>query len=134
MGGVKGRPDSASEQNALVFVYGTLKSGQVNHHHLAGCRFCGEAQLPDLALHNLGPFPMAIASNNPAATLQGEVYEVSSAKLHELDRFEGAPRLYERQQHRLSDGRVVWVFVGRAHQVRHVPLISSGRWSGCAAE
>jgi gamma-glutamylcyclotransferase (GGCT)/AIG2-like uncharacterized protein YtfP len=130
MATANGSRDSDRQPGELVFVYGTLRSGQANHHHLAGCRFCGEARLPSLALYNLGPFPMAIPSNNPAAILQGELYAVSGAKLEELDRFEGAPRLYERQLHRLSDDRAVWVYVGRAHQVRHVPLISSGRWPG----
>jgi gamma-glutamylcyclotransferase (GGCT)/AIG2-like uncharacterized protein YtfP len=118
--------DSELRQNELVFVYGTLKHGQPNHQQLAGCPFCSEALLPGLALYNLGPFPMAIASAE--ATLQGELYAVSAEKLSALDRFEGAPRLYERQQRQLEDGRVVWVYVGQAHQVRHVPLIHSGRW------
>jgi gamma-glutamylcyclotransferase (GGCT)/AIG2-like uncharacterized protein YtfP len=122
--------DSDLRPPELVFVYGTLKNGQSNHHLLAGCSFCGEARLPALALYNLGPFPMAIASNNPNTVLQGELYAVSDAQLAELDRLEGAPRLYERQQHRLSDGRAVWVYVGRARQVRHVPLIPSGQWQG----
>ena len=68
---------------------------------------------------------MAVATGDPAAVLQGEIYGVDAAQLAELDRFEGVPRLYERQHHQLSDGRHVWVYVGRSHQVRHVQRITS---------
>ena len=112
----------------LVFVYGTLKRGQANNHQLAGSAFCGEAVLPELALYNLGPFPMAIASGDPSHCLRGELFAVPDASLAALDRFEGVPRLYERQQRWLSDGRAVWVYVGRPRQVRHVARIPSGVW------
>jgi len=129
MAAANGSADSDLQLHQLVFVYGTLKRGQPNHALLARSRFCGEAQLAGLALYNLGPFPMAIASSDPQAVLQGEVYAVNAEQLAALDRLEGAPRLYDRQRHPLSDGRQVWVYVGRERQVRHVPLIPSGVWS-----
>ena len=119
-------PDSA----ALVFVYGSLKRGECNHNQLAGCRWLGSGELPGLALYDLGPFPMAVTSDAAGAHLQGELYAVTAAQLAALDRFEGTPRLYERQAHRLTDGRLVWVYVGRPRQVRHVRRLSSGQWSG----
>ena len=128
------------DSDALVFVYGTLRRGQRNHGQMQGCRWLGEAELPGLALYDLGPFPMAVPCDDVAAdpdavagatatpALQGELYGVSAQQLAALDRFEGVPRLYERQARRLADGRLVWVYVGRAHQVRHVKRIPSGRW------
>ncbi len=116
--------DSAAQQQ-LVFVYGSLKRGMVNHHQLAGSHFLGTAQLGGLHLFDLGPFPMAVATDDPAAVLQGEVYGIDAAQLAGLDRFEGVPRLYQRERHQLSDGRHVWVYVGRSQQVRHVPRITS---------
>ena len=125
-------PDSAAQQpqqphqpQQLVFVYGTLKREMANHRRLAGARFVGPAQLGGLHLYDLGPFPMAVATDDPAAMLQGEVYGVDAVQLADLDRFEGVPRLYERQRHQLSDGRAVWVYVGRSQQVRHVRRITS---------
>lgn len=116
-------PQSAELQ--LVFVYGTLKRGMANHRQLAGSRFEGTATVAGLHLYDLGPFPMAIAAAaDPAASLDGEIYGVSPAQLAALDRFEGAPRLYERLRHQLKDGRLVWVYVGRPRQVRHVRRIS----------
>ena len=119
-----------ADSDALVFVYGSLKRGMANHGQLDGARWLGEAQLQGLALYDLGPFPMAVISNDDAAVLQGEIHAVTATHLQALDRFEGVPRLYERQAWRLEDGRRVWVYVGRAEQVRHVNRIASGRWNG----
>jgi len=130
MAAASGSGDSDLRQRQLVFVYGSLKRSQANHHHLAGSRFLGAAQLHGLALYDLGPFPMAIICDESSACLHGELYAVSAEQLAELDRFEGAPRLYERQRHVLSDGRPVWVYVGRARQVRHSPAIADGHWRG----
>lgn len=119
-----------ADSDALVFVYGSLKRDMANHGQLDGARWLGEAQLQGLALYDLGPFPMAVISNDDAAVLQGEIHAVTAPHLQALDRFEGVPRLYERQAWRLEDGRRVWVYVGRAEQVRHVNRIASGRWNG----
>jgi len=51
----------------LVFVYGSLKRGQANHHLLSTARFEGEARAGGLVLHDLGPFPMAIAADQSSA-------------------------------------------------------------------
>jgi gamma-glutamylcyclotransferase (GGCT)/AIG2-like uncharacterized protein YtfP len=130
MAAADGSGDSDLQQHQLVFVYGTLKRGQPNHHQLAGSRFSGQAELAGLELYDLGPFPMVIACPHPAAVVHGELYGVSPELLARLDRFEGVPRLYERQQRQLNDGRAVWVYVGRPRQVRHVPRIASGVWPG----
>ena len=119
-----------ADSDALVFVYGSLKRDMANHGQLDGARWLGEAQLQGLALYDLGPFPMAVISNDDAAVLQGEIHAVTATHLQALDRFEGVPRLYERQAWRLEDGRRVWVYVGRAEQVRHVNRIASGTWNG----
>ena len=118
-----------ADSAALVFVYGSLKRGQSHHDQLQGCAWQGDAELRGLALYDLGPFPMAVVAE-PEARLQGEIYRVDGQHLSRLDRFEGAPRLYERQRWPLSDGRSVWVYVGKPHQVRHVQRLRSGCWRG----
>ena len=131
---VMGASNGAVDSGGLVFVYGSLKRGQREHRQLAGSHACGEAQLQGLALYDLGPFPMAIASDDPQAVLHGELYRVDPEQLARLDRFEGAPRLYERQRRHLADGRQVWVYVGQARQVRHVQRLKAGIWHGRAAQ
>ncbi|XP_055965780.1 gamma-glutamylaminecyclotransferase [Sorex fumeus] len=88
----------------LVFVYGTLKSGQPNHALLLdranGCatfRGCGRT---------LEPFPLVIAGpyNIPyllqlpgtGHCVRGEVYAVDEPMLRFLDDFEDCPDMYQR--------------------------------------
>jgi gamma-glutamylcyclotransferase (GGCT)/AIG2-like uncharacterized protein YtfP len=120
---------SVASGECLVFVYGTLKRGHGNHHWLAGASFEGEARLPGVVLHDLGPFPMAVAGEG---TVTGEVYCVDAAGLARLDRLEGYPRLYDRRPLALADGRSAWVYLGRPHQVRHVGAVADGCWRGPA--
>jgi gamma-glutamylcyclotransferase (GGCT)/AIG2-like uncharacterized protein YtfP len=110
-----------------VFVYGTLKRGESNHHWLVGASWQGSAELRGLVLHDLGPFPMAVIGDG---RVHGEVYAVEESGLIRLDALEGYPRLYDRRLHQLSDGRRAWVYLGRARQVRHAPLVASGHWCG----
>lgn len=113
----------------LVFVYGTLKRGHGNHHWLGDAPFLGEAVLPDVVLHDLGPFPMAVPGEG---VVRGEVYGVDADGLARLDRLEGYPRLYDRRPLLLADGRRAWVYLGRPLQVRHVSAIVDGCWRGPA--
>lgn len=133
----------------LVFVYGSLKRGQANHHLIASARFEGEARAAGLMLHDLGPFPMAIAApqashavatedGNAAASenkskpsplsIQGEVFAIDAVTLQRLDRLEGVPRLYQRHRWSLQDGRQAWIYLGQPHQVRFVPALPQGQW------
>jgi gamma-glutamylcyclotransferase (GGCT)/AIG2-like uncharacterized protein YtfP len=117
--------DERSDPTFLVFVYGTLKRGEVNHHWLSEAAFAGRACLEGAVLHDLGPFPMAIEG---LGVVWGEAYAVHRSTLERLDRLEGVPRLYQRQPRPLTDGRTAWVYLGRPHQVRHVPALEAGVW------
>lgn len=112
-------------QTQLLFVYGTLKRGHDNHRHLAGAVYAGEALMSGVDLHDLGPFPMAILGEG---RVLGELYRVGEIELARLDRFEGVPRLYRREQRPLSDGRPAWIYLGRPRQVRHAPRLRQGLW------
>ena len=128
------RPIMADEGAIAVFVYGTLRRGQSNHHLLAGGRWGGEQQLPGARLHNLGPFPMAIVTPDTAAdAVQGELWWVDAATLEQLDRLEGHPRLYERRPLTLASGQQAWVYLGRPRQVRHAPPLPQGLWPPASA-
>ena len=113
----------------LVFVYGTLKRGHGNHHWLIDAPFLGESVLPDVVLHDMGPFQMAVPGEG---SVRGEVYAVDAAGLARLYGLEGYPRLYDRRPLPLADGRRAWVYLGRPHQVRHVSAIADGCWLGPA--
>ena len=117
------RLEPARERH-LVFVYGTLKRGETNHHWLAGASWQGETELNGVVLHDLGPFPMAVIG---AGQIRGEVYALANG-LARLDELEGYPRLYDRQLLSLADGRRAWVYLGRPRQVRHAPVVAGGLW------
>jgi len=127
------RSGNGADSDPLLFVYGSLKRGMANQEQLQQAAWVGCTRLEGLALYDLGPFPMAIACSEPSSAIEGELYQVTAAVLKQLDRFEGAPRLYQRELHRLNSGEAVWVYVGRARQVRHVKRLSSGNWQGPAA-
>jgi gamma-glutamylcyclotransferase (GGCT)/AIG2-like uncharacterized protein YtfP len=122
--------EKPADSDVLVFVYGSLRQGRSNHEQMRGCRWQGNASLPGFALYDLGPFPMAVASQDPRSRLWGEVYAVPLQQLVLLDRFEGVPRLYERIERTLEDGRPVWVYVGRPRQVRYARRLPEGEWPG----
>ena len=96
---------SMSGSRFKVFVYGTLKRGQPNHHWLSepenGIQtFLGKAR-------SANKFPLVIASryNIPylldlpgtGNNIAGEVYEVDEKMLGKLDELEDHPRYYERR-------------------------------------
>jgi gamma-glutamylcyclotransferase (GGCT)/AIG2-like uncharacterized protein YtfP len=117
--------EEAGEDEAVLFVYGTLKRGQPNHGRLQGARWLGAAWLEGACLYDLGPFPMAIAAEGRVC---GELYAVARAVLPLLDAFEGCPRLYQRHWLPLGDGRQAWVYLGQARQVRHSRRLPRGAW------
>ena len=123
----QGDKSQGDESQPLLFVYGSLKRGQRAHHLLRELPWLGQAWLPGACLHDLGPFPMAVLGEG---RIQGELYGVCETVLAALDRYEGAPRLYQRHWLNLEDGRGAWVYLGRPHQVRHVAPLASGCWLG----
>jgi gamma-glutamylaminecyclotransferase len=115
------------EPRTRVFVYGTLLSGERNHHLLEGARFVAEARTrPAFTLYDFGGFPGMVAGGNHA--VPGEVYEVDEPALAAMDRLEGHPSFYQRTSIRLEDGTAVQAYVLTPDQVSHLPIISSGSW------
>jgi gamma-glutamylaminecyclotransferase len=111
----------------LVFAYGTLRQGEVNHDLLATARFVAEARTePCFELFDLGPFP-AMSANGQTAVL-GEVYAVDDATLARLDQLEGHPRLYQRTRIRLDDGQEVQTYLMDRSRMHGRARISSGDW------
>lgn len=122
-----------------VFVYGSLKRGKPNHPWLHGSRFLGRRRLVGARLHDLGPYPMAVAAaaepklvepRQPPepALIHGELYALEASVLSRLDQLEDVPREYQRQRWRLSDGSLAWLYLGRHEQVIGLPLVPYGDW------
>lgn len=95
-GGTKG--DKKPNESFLVFVYGTLKAGQSNHsHHLTGATFVGKAVTANpYDMRDNGGFPVVFPSGDKPVS--GEVYEIGATHLAGLDRLEGHPRFFRREE------------------------------------
>jgi gamma-glutamylcyclotransferase (GGCT)/AIG2-like uncharacterized protein YtfP len=123
-------PTTTASRSALshnVFVYGTLKRGQYNHHWIDGGIYLGRRQLRGVQLHHLGAYPMAVLTGSDAVS-HGELYRVKAAGLNHLDQLEGYPGFYDRTELQLCDGTTAWVYHGRLEQVSKAPLIPLGDW------
>lgn len=93
----------------LLFVYGSLKRGQRNHHELGSARFVAEVStVPQFALRVMAGYPLLVAG---ARSIHGELFTLPTARLASLDAFEGQP--YERRQIDLTDGRCATAYMAR---------------------
>jgi len=109
----------------LVFVYGTLKQGQRNHHHMAGGRFLGPASTRR-AVYALFEYPSASAPGRIAPSVEeggtlriaGELYEVDDAHLARLDILERIGVDYQRKTAELDDGRVAQIYLREPQSLR----------------
>lgn len=110
-----------------VFVYGTLRAGEANHHLLASARLLAEARTePRFALYDLGAYPGLVRAG--AQAVVGEVYAVDPPTLAALDRLVDHPRFYRRTRITLADGRRALAYLLTLAQVVGRPVIASGDW------
>lgn len=131
-----------------VFVYGSLKRGFGNHRLLEGQKFLGEASTnyDDYVMHSLGGYPGVIhlqrsgylyyKDKEPGQTyIVGEVYEVDDACMKALDRLEGAPSFYHREEAYISphwgDDRdfvcIIYILTDPERYSKY-PRIENGIW------
>lgn len=90
---------SASATTTTLFIYGTLKRGGTNHLLLADQRFIATACTPPgYRLFVVADYPGLVRDSTAQRGVQGELWDVDSSKLAELDSFEGVPeKLYRRE-------------------------------------
>lgn len=111
----------------LVFVYGTLLSGEANHGLLASARRIAATRTqPAFALYDLGAFPGLVAGG--ACSVVGELYEIDEATFAALDHLEDYPRYYQRRQILLDNGATAWTYLLTEAQVAEASVIVSGDW------
>lgn len=133
--------ETMPDASRLLFVYGTLRrgAGHPMHHLLAQyARWMGTATFPG-KLVDLGEYPGAVASANPAHLVRGEVYGVLNAGtlFPQLDAYEEfwpqnpGGSLYQRQEKTvlLASGEPVtaWMYLYN-RPVKGLPLVASGDW------
>ena len=97
MGEVEKKP-----RKTYIFVYGTLLSGESNNPLLASAKLVGSATTrPYYQMFSNGGFPYVKpqleSSEHLGYPIKGEVYEVDASTLARLDRLEGVPHHYRRE-------------------------------------
>lgn len=108
-------------------MYGTLLSGEGNHHFLQDSIYLGNVKTkPGYELFDLGAFPAMIKGG--ATSVRGEIYEVDRITLMDLDFLEGHPSFYYRTSIQLDNGEIVQTYLQSPEQVEGLQRISSGDW------
>lgn len=120
----------------LVFVYGTLKTSGKLHPHMysADAVKVNEGYVEGYALYDLGSYPCVMPSPG-VAKVYGELYTVPEQGIHRLDKVEGVPYLYQREnarfvstQDRSSDPIDVEIYVWLRDLPSDARVIETGRY------
>jgi gamma-glutamylcyclotransferase (GGCT)/AIG2-like uncharacterized protein YtfP len=99
----------AAAPGLLLFVYGSLKRGQPNHHELGPGRFVAEVStVPQFALRVMAGYPLLVAG---AQSIRGELFTLPVPHLASLDAFEG--EAYQRWEIDLLDGGCATAYMAR---------------------
>jgi len=104
-----------------IFVYGSLRAGGFNSHLMDGAEFLGEMTIEGFRMYSLGAFPMIRRTGEPEHQVVGEVYLVSEGLRDRLDRLEGHPEWYRREE--VAPGVEGYVYQHPAGS-----LVKSGDW------
>jgi gamma-glutamylcyclotransferase (GGCT)/AIG2-like uncharacterized protein YtfP len=111
----------------LVFVYGTLLSGEGNNRRfLTTSKKLSDDKIVGFSMYDLGAFPAISPCDDVKKEIVGEVWEISDQILKELDYLEGYPRFYDRIEVGTSMGEA-WVYYHREAPGLD-PQILSGNW------
>ena len=89
-----------------LFVYGTLRQGQPNNHLMqSGSTFIGQATTCEkypLVIASPFEIPFLLNLSGTGHYVIGDVYDVTTEKLPELDKFENVPFVYDRETIRVE--------------------------------
>lgn len=108
----------------LVFVYGTLRRGESNHHFLSEAQFLGLHETSaEYTLYDLGDYP---AVGRGHQSIFGEVYLINQEILQALDELEDVPVEYRRELLETPFGQA-WFYIYQDEEKLNT-VISSGNW------
>jgi len=138
-----------SDDTNLVFVYGTLKRGGINHKYLQmdGAEFVKEATIPagNFKMLNISNRYPAVILSESGPAIHGEIYKVTKLVLSTLDILEGhkgqrnLENLFDRCTYFLTGENMPFVHIYIAGQKllnvingenseKMFPEIPSGNW------
>lgn len=109
-----------------VFVYGTLRPGQRNHHYMASATHRGtHTTAARYTMLDTGPYPAALDTGETA--LIGDVFSVDDDTFAALDRLEDYPVHYTRRRIDTDHGRA-WIYLWIAARDPRWPVVRDGDW------
>ena len=109
-----------------VFVYGTLRHGQVAHALLGNAALVACVWTdPEFTLLDMGEYPALLEGGR--TPVRGEIYDIEPALLAALDEYEDCPRLYRRVQ-RMVAGHEVMLYVLPKERALGRPALAHGDW------
>lgn len=110
-----------------VFVYGTLRRGEANHHLLTTAEFVREARTaPAFTLYAFDGHPGM--GDTGTTAIVGECFDVDASTLAALDALEDHPRWYQRREVSLEDGELVAMYILPPHFTEGRAVIPGGDW------
>jgi len=80
-----------------LFVYGTLKKNFGNHHLLRGSVCLGKGRTHNKYALYVDGIPYAV-KDQQTSFIYGELYQITAGQLERIDRLEGHPEWYCREQ------------------------------------
>jgi gamma-glutamylcyclotransferase (GGCT)/AIG2-like uncharacterized protein YtfP len=114
-----------------VFVYGTLRTGHGNWRGiLAPYVGINATTKPEYTMRSWGGFPAVY--DNGEHSITGELFYVEDDTLEQLDRLEGHPNWYKREEIEVTDneGQVVvaWMYVMPKSKTQG-EIVENGNWN-----
>jgi gamma-glutamylcyclotransferase (GGCT)/AIG2-like uncharacterized protein YtfP len=111
----------------LLFVYGTLRQGEVQHALLATARHLRMVStVPSFHLVEVAPYAALVRGGTTSVT--GELYELDLATRGVIDVERQVPQLFTRETIDLSDGTRADAYLLTSEQVRGRRRLAHGDW------
>ena len=108
-----------------VFVYGTLKRDQRNHHYLEQAEFVGYHLTDEcFSMYEFDDYPAVTQDGSHAVS--GEIYRVNQQQFQMLDELEWYPRIYQRIEIRTSH-ELAWMYIVKP-ELCHDKKLLGGIW------
>jgi gamma-glutamylcyclotransferase (GGCT)/AIG2-like uncharacterized protein YtfP len=117
----------AEQVPGLLFAYGTLRQGEIQHGLLAGAKFLRMVSTPP-AFHLVEVAPYAALVRGGATRVAGELYELDLATWRNIDRERQVPQLFTRETIELDDGTSADTYLLTSEQVRGRRRLAHGDW------
>ncbi len=100
----------------IIFVYGTLREGQGNWGAILSPLKGEDAKTnKKYKMHSYGGFPAVYKTKDGGVRITGELFEIDAPTLEKVDRLEGNPTWYNREEITVTTDKgkevVAWMYI-----------------------